>query len=457
MHPRRALLGVLTLGLAGCPQPKHEGDSAGDDGTEKKEDKKEEKADAPAEAKPVEKDEKPEAADSAPTADPEKLASEPAKTLAAATNRFGVRLYGQLRDTEGNVVISPASIELALLMTWAGAKDETAKQMAEVLQLGELGEKAHESAGEMLRAWNDPGRKTYELAVVNKIFTEQTSAIQPEFVELTTKYYSAAYEPLSFRTQPDPSREHINAWVAKQTNKRIEDLLPEGSIDTLTRLVLTNAVYFLGEWDKRFDEKATSDGTFYVDGATGAKVPMMHQTETFSYAVHDGLKVLTMPYVGAELAMVVILPDARDGLPAVEKRMEAELEQWIALSAGEKVEVSFPRFRIEMAESIALKDQLEKLGMSIAFTDSANFEAMSNPSNPDEKLKISNVYHKAFVEVNEKGTEAAAATAVVMTARGAAPKIEQFNADHPFLFAIKDTRNGTVLFLGRVTDPRGEK
>lgn len=455
MHPRRLLTGVLlTLGLAGCPQAKHEGG----DSAEKKEEKtekpdaeeKDEKADA------EKKDEKTDVADSAPSADPEKLASEQARSLASATNKFGARLFGSLDDHTGNLVISPASIEIALLMTWAGAKEETARQMSDVLGLGELGEQAHASAGEMLRAWNNPSRKTYELAVVNKIFTEQTAPIEEPFVELTTRHYSAAYEPLSFKTQPDQSRKHINAWVEEQTNKRIEELLPDGSIDDLTRLVLTNAVYFLGEWDKRFDEKATSDGTFYVDGATGAKVPMMRQTERFAFAQHEGLQVLAMPYVGKELAMFVILPEARDGLPAVEKRLEAELEQWLNAPVETKVEVSFPRFRIEMAESIALKEQLEKLGMPIAFIDEANFEAMSNPSDAREKLKIADVYHKAFVEVNEKGTEAAAATAVVMTARGAAPKIQQFNADHPFLFAIKDTRNGTVLFLGRVTDPRGK-
>ncbi|NNL74412.1 MAG: serpin family protein [Silicimonas sp.] len=381
------------------------------------------------------------------------LKSGPARALAAATNRFGFDLYARLRGGSGNIVMSPASIELALLMTWAGAREGTAEEMSGVLHLGELGEDAHAAASDMLRAWNDPGRKTYELAVVNRIFIEKTAPIEPAFVELTQKHYGVAFEALDFRNQFEPGRRHINTWVAGQTKNRIEDLLPERSLDHLTRLVLTNAVYFLGQWDQRFDETATDDSAFHVGGRATAQVRMMHQSGTFGLARPQGLAVLEMPYVGEALSMVVILPDARDGLGAVEERLDAEYDRWVADLVPQKVEVSFPRFRVAMPEAIKLKDQLSAMGMPVSFTDAANFEGMSNPSDPTEKLQIGNVYHKAFVEVNEEGTEAAAATAVVM-GRGAAPRPEQFVADHPFLFVIRDARNGAILFLGRVDDPR---
>ncbi len=440
----RSLIGVLTLGLIGCPQaptPEKPAEKKTDGPTAKVDAKEQPKE----EAVPAEK----------PATDEAALNSGPAKTLATATNRFGFDMYGQLRGEPGNIVMSPASIELALLMTWGGARDGTAAEMAKVLHLGELGESAHASAGEMLAAWNDPSRSTYELAVVNRIFTERTAPIEPDFIELTKKHYGAGYEALDFRKNFEPSRLHINEWVAKQTKDRIQDLLPENSLDELTRLVLTNAVYFLGQWDAKFDEDATKSAAFFVDGKTKAQVDTMHQTATLGLARPTGLAVLEMPYVGKELAMVVILPDDRDGLAAVEGRLAAEYDRWISELTPQSVEVAFPRFRIEMPASIALKKPLEALGMPVSFTDAANFEGMSNPPDAREKLKIADVYHKAFVEVNEEGTEAAAATAVVMQARGAAPQQEQFNADHPFIFAIRDLRNGALLFIGRVNDPRG--
>lgn len=445
MRLSSALAVTIGLGSYGCTPSTDEKKTVDARSNEHEDDPSHEKAAPPEKDEPV---------SNSDAADDAALKAGPAKDLAAATNRFGFDLYGSLAGDPGNIVMSPASIELALLMTWAGAKDDTAAQMAKVMHVGELGESAHASAGQMLRAWNDPGRQTYELAVVNKIFVEQTTPLEEPFVELTKREYGAAYEPLDFRVQFEASRKHINAYVAEQTKDRIQDLLPDGSLDELTRMVLTNAVYFLGQWNQRFDEKATRDAAFFVSGKTEAQVPTMHQTENFGLARPQGLAVLEMPYVGQELSMVVFLPDAREGLADVEKRLPSEYDRWVDALAPQKVEVAFPRFKIEMSDSIALKKQLQALGMPVAFTDDANFEAMSNPADAAEQLKISDVYHKAFVEVNEEGTEAAAATAVVMVARGAAPQNERFVADHPFLFVIRDLRNGTILFLGRVEDPR---
>jgi serpin B len=377
--------------------------------------------------------------------------------LGMAGNAFGMDLYDRLRKSPGNLVISPASIELALLMTWGGAREQTSAEMAKVLHLESLGPDAHAAAGVMLDVWNDPARDAYELAVVNRIFVEKTAPVEKGFEDLTKAHYGAGYETLNFIGDPDGSRQHINTYVAKQTKDRIEDLLPERSIDDLTRVVLTNAVYFLGKWQHRFDEDATRDAPFFVDGKTEVAVPTMNQGETFAVSGAEGVAVLQMPYVAEELAMVVILPEAKDGLAAIEKRMiGGEYRQWIDGLSPKKIEVAIPRFRIEMPKSLVLKDTLIEMGMPIAFTDDADFRDMADPPNPADRLKISNVYHKAFVEVDEAGTEAAAATAVVMQTRGVAAPPERFEADHPFLFVIRDLRNGTILFLGRVTDPRAD-
>lgn len=375
--------------------------------------------------------------------------------LAMASNAFGMDLYDRVRERPGNLVISPASIELALLMMWGGAREQTSAEMAKVLHLESLGADAHAPAGAMLDVWNEPGRDAYELAVVNRIFVEKTAPVEKGFEDLIKAHYSAGFETQNFIGDPDGSRQYINAYVAKQTKDRIQDLLPERSLDELTRVVLTNAVYFLGKWQHRFDEDATRDAAFFVDGKTEAKVPTMHQGETFSVSGAEGVAVLQMPYVAEELAMVVILPEAKDGLAAVEERMiGGEYQQWIDGLRPQKIDVAIPRFRLEMTKSLVLEDTLSEMGMPIAFTENADFRDMADPPNPADRLQISNVYHKAFVEVDEAGTEAAAATAVVMQTRGAAAPPQHFEADHPFLFVIRDLRNGTILFLGRVTDPR---
>lgn len=379
-----------------------------------------------------------------------------ASDLADAANAFGAALYGRLRTTPGNLVISPASIELALLLAWGGAREETASQMREVLRLESLGGDAHASAGALLRAWNDPARSSYELAVVNRLFLEKTAPIEAAFVELTKTHYGAGHELLDFKGSPDPSRIHINAWVAQQTRDRIQDLLPAGSLDELTDAVLINAVYFLGKWKSRFDRAKTVDRIFHVEATTPVKLPTMRQRQSYKVAHGPGLSVLQMPYVGNDMAMVIVLPHEDSTLQAAEERVVAgEYRDWLSRLRTMTVEVSLPRFKIEMPTSLKLKAPLSAMGMPLAFTGDANFEGISNPENPDDKLRIANVYHKAFVEVDEAGTEAAAATAVVMKARGGGGShTPSFKVDRPFLFMIRDLKSGAFLFLGRVTDPR---
>ena len=288
--------------------------------------------------------------------------------------------------------------------------------------------------------------------------TERQIAKIP-FVALTRDRYSAPIEAVDFRTGFEPARLHINEWTASQTQDRIRDLLPPRSLNDLSRLVLVNAIYFRGTWRYRFPEDATRDQPFYPSAGAPAAVPTMRITARLGFARPDGAQILELPYVGDELSMVLLLPNERDGLGALEQALTAErLSGWIGALQPAQVEVELPRFRIDPPASVPLKDTLRTMGMPIAFTPQADFTAMSAATTPDEQLYIDNVFHKAFVEVNEEGTEAAAATAVVMRARGggagAAPPTPRFVADHPFLFLIRDTRSGAVLFMGRVADPR---
>lgn len=379
------------------------------------------------------------------------------RSFAAAANAFGLDLYARLgTGQQGNLVFSPASIEVALAMTRAGARGATAEEMDRVLRIDDAAA-AHGSAAALLRAWNDPTRTSYELRVVNRLFGERGYAFEPSFLALTAERYGAPLEAQDFRGDADGSRQHINGWIATRTSHRIQDLLPVGSIQPDTKLVLANAVYFLGRWACHFDPADTRPESFWAEGGREVRAPLMRQTAYFRYAAVSGLKLLEMPYAGDELAMTVILPDARDGLAELERRLSvAELDRWLDALADTQVAVTLPRFRVAPGEPVQLDRLLGAMGMATAFTDQADFSAMASPPNPDDRLFLGAAYHKAFVEVDEAGTEAAAATAVEMPLGGPprpAPAPPEFRADHPFLFLIRDLRSGIILFLGRLVDP----
>jgi serpin B len=381
-------------------------------------------------------------------------ASDEELRVLSRANDFGFALYQQLRAQPGNIVVSPASVHIALGMTYAGARGETATEMARVLRVEGSSDSLHRAYGTALRAWNDTSAAT--LRVANRIYAERTAPLEPGFIALTRDIYSAPIAPVDFIHAPEPAREEINRWVAERTQDRIRDLLPAGSILSLTRLVLANAVYFKGTWQTQFDSNRTNPDTFYLESGGTPSVLMMNARARFAWARHrDGVRILEMPYAGGELSMVWLLPEARDGLAELERNLSSEsLERWRGALREVEVEVKLPRFRLE-PPTIALSDSLKAMGMNRAFDPHADFTGIANL--PDG-LYVSEVFHKAFIEVNEEGTEAAAATAVVMMTRGAppaaAPEPPRFIADHPFLFALMDRRTGSVLFLGRVTDPR---
>ncbi len=399
----------------------------------------------------------------APSADPAPADAPPpeggkALSLPEASNAFGLHLYTHLRQSPGNLAMSPASITLALTMTWAGARGETAAQMARVLHLGGEQKALLEDAKGLISTWNDPNRKTYTLKIANRLFGEKSYSFEKAYLQTTGDMFGAPLEPTNFKGAAEAGRKHINGWVEKQTQDRIKNLIPQGSIDADTRLVLVNAIYFLGNWETPFTKAATRPAPFYLTPEKPKDVPTMHQTGGFKYAETDGLKLLEMPYEGGELAMVLALPDAKDGLSTLEDKLDSDkLASWIGSMTTRRVIVSLPSFTIDPQNSLSLGDALKGMGMELAFDrGKADFTGIANPSNAADRLFIGKVFHKAFVKVDEKGTEAAASTAVIMPRIGSAARPErmpEFRADHPFLFFLRDTRSGAILFMGRVSDP----
>jgi serpin B len=364
--------------------------------------------------------------------------------------KFALDLYAQLRGDKGSLFLSPYSISSALAMTYAGAREKTAEEMKTVLTFPD-----EDKLNAGFRALNEeingePNKKRgYKLTVANSLWGQKGYPWNADFLGTTKKFYGAGLQEVDFRTDTEKARVTINEWVEKQTADKIKDLLAKGIITPDTRLVLTNAIYFKGDWASQFKKDRTQDKQFKMDGGKMAKVPMMHQTGKYAYGEDAAVQVLKMPYAGKELEMVVILPKKVDGLPDVEKSLTPDkLKGWITATRDDRIDVGLPKFKLET--QFQLKDALMKMGMPLAFDEEkANFTGMASK----EQLYISAVVHKAFVEVNEEGTEAAAATGVVIATPTSVQLHPSFIADHPFLFLIRDSRNGSILFLGRYIGP----
>jgi serpin B len=367
-------------------------------------------------------------------------------------NQFAVDLYAQLdREQSGkNLFFSPTSISLALAMTAAGARGPTQSEMAKVLHLDADLAQARVHYCQLLKQWNAVGEKrAYQLRVANRLWGQKGYAIRPEFLTLTRQQYGAEMRTVDFAQAAAASRE-INQWVEEQTNDKIRDLIPPGSLDAMTRLVLTNAVYFKGDWVQPFDKESTREEDFTVSAQEKVKVPLMHQQNKMVYAEEETFQMLELPYAGRELSMVMLLPKKADGLPEMVKAITVDkLASLVSKLHVREVNTYLPKFKMET--SFGLNSTLQAMGMKRAFSREADFSGISSA----EALYISAVIHKAFVDVNEEGTEAAAATGVAMTAmaeRQPEP-IPVFRADHPFLFLIRDTKAGSILFMGRLNNP----
>jgi len=378
-------------------------------------------------------------------------------TLTADNRAFGMDLYHKLAasNADKNLFMSPHSISIALAMTFAGARTDTATQMADAMNFTLVDAQLHEAFNALDLALATRGSETvdadkgapFRLDVVNAIWGQKGVTFLSDYLDLLALNYGAGLRLLDFMTDPDGARKVINDWVEDQTEDRIKDLLPEGSIDGSTRLVLTNAIYFKANWDKLFDKDLTQDTTFHAVGDTDVQASMMHVNGTFQYAKGDAYQVVELPYVGGQVSMFVMVPDAGT-FDSFESGLNgAKLGQIIASVSSSNGNLSLPKFSFE--SSFSLKDALAALGMPDAFTSVADFSGMDGAKD----FMIGDVFHKSFVAVDEKGTEAAAATAVVMENTSMPANTFDLTVDRPFMFVIVDKPTGAVLFLGRVLNP----
>lgn len=390
------------------------------------------------------------------------------QVVARGSNGLAVNIYRELAgQAEGdNVFFSPLSISAALSLTYEGAVGDTMREFEHVLGIpsdtpGDWGRPQYHQAMSQALGLLDGADKPYELSVANALYGEQTMPFNPRFVAELDEHYDAGLELVDFKGRPDAQRERINQWVAERTHDRIQGLMPEGSVDPLTRLVLVNALYFKARWANTFSERATQDAAFYLlpDEAGPAEpsvqVPLMrHHEERFAYGDFDGYDALELRYQGRDLSMLVLLPDTRDGLAALEAQLSHEMiAQTLEGMSVQTANVWLPKW--EMTLDYDLIPVLQALGMERAFdAERADFRGICD-SAEGEELYITGVFHKAFIAVDEAGTEAAAATAVAVGALSAAPprEVVDFRADHPFVYFIRDNRSGVILFMGRVTDP----
>jgi serpin B len=334
-------------------------------------------------------------------------------------------------------------------MTYAGARGDTEAQMADVLNFTLGQTRLHQAMKSLMDSLRvDPDEAGYELSVANALWGQKGYGFLEEFLKTTRRNYGAGLQEVDFAAAPQAARKIINAWVEEQTREKIKDLLLPPDITRETTLVLTNAIYFRGDWASEFDQNDTREASFAVPGGRSVQVPMMHQTAEFGYLEGDGFQALEMPYAGEELSMVVLLPREVDGLSQLEEKLTQEdLTTRIGRLRRTKLRVWLPKFSV--TTRFELQDVLKEMGMTDAFTlPPADFSGMTGRKD----LFISKVIHKAFVDVAEEGTEAAAATAVVIE-RGIAAPVPAFRADHPFLFLIRDRRTGSILFMGRIVDP----
>jgi len=401
------------------------------------------------------------------------------EVVVEGNNRFALELYAKLWAQEGNLFFSPYSVSTALAMAYAGARGETESQMAKTLHFPTptssyrktgvgvgVYQDPNKEAGEAEQAWREQGfhrefgaivedlnvrgaKGGYELSVANALWGQKGYGFLAEFLELIEAKYGGKLNEVDFISATEAARQTINAWVEKETKDKIKNLIRKGVLDKLTRLVLTNAIYFKGNWARQFEEDKTKEAPFTLISGEKVNVPMMNQTAEFNYMETEDFQGLELPYVDDELSMIILLPRKVDELSSLEEMLSLEkFSGWLGKLGKRKVIVSVPKFR--MTSRFGLAGVLRSMGMMDAFSEKANFSGM----NGKRDLFISAVVHKAYVDVNEEGTEAAAATGVVMRVTSVKPeRIPVFRVDHPFLFLIRDNKSGSILFIGRAMNP----
>ncbi len=396
--------------------------------------------------------------DDSPSATPAELGE-----LADGNSAFAFDLYRTLAEEEGNLFYSPYSISVALAMTYAGARGETERQFVDTLHFPLPQDRLHPAINALDTQLVPRGgvstgedESEFRLNVVNAVWGQHDYKFLDPFLDVLATHYGAGVRPADFVGSPEESRIRINDWVAEQTEDRIQDLIPEDAITPAVRMVLTNAIYFNARWAYWFDERFTNMSPFRLLDGSEVEVPMMKvgRAERFGYADGDGYQVVELPYVGQDVSMTILLPD---------EGTFREFEEWMDLDKidgilgeieREYVDLTMPKFEFESKFSLA--DTLKAMGMPDAFDrNTADFSGMDGRSCPGVCLLIADVFHKAFVSVDEEGTEAAAATGVVMILESARPEPTKVTVDRPFIFLIRDRATESILFVGRVENPAG--
>ncbi|MDB6112315.1 MAG: proteinase inhibitor serpin [Pedosphaera sp.] len=382
------------------------------------------------------------------------------KELLPANNTFALDLYSRLAKQPGNLVLSPFSVGTALAMASAGARGETARQMASALHLPDDHDHTHSGFLEWLKEMNETNASSCQLVIANSLWVQHGASLKGSFKKVVHDQYDAMLGEVDFKNSPDAARKQINAWIAAKTRGKIPDLIEPDAVHSQTDLVLANAIYFKGRWEIPFDPEATKHLPFRPAPGETVSVPIMHATRDFRYAETATLQALEIPYSDAQnlyeeppyasnrFSMVILLPTQADDLPKLERELTAiQLDRLRAQGRSMAVSVSLPKFKIN--SGFRLKAMLQAMGISHAFSAGrADFSAITG----SRSLSIEFVRHQAQVDIDESGTEATGATAVGET-HGFHMAPPQFNADHPFLFLIRHNPSGTILFIGRVTDP----
>jgi serpin B len=363
-----------------------------------------------------------------------------ASPAADGLNRFAGDTYSQLSRKPGNLIFSPLSISTALSMALAGARGQTAQEMTAILHAPVNAE----VLDQLIRAGNAKGD---ELLLGQGLWVDRGYPLLPGFIEALQGQFHAPPTALDFSKDPESARTAINRWTAQKTKDKIPELFPAGSLDRSTRLVLSSAIYFNGKWQSKFDPKQTKAAPFHSDGGTAVDTPFMNQTARFGYGETASAQVVELPYGGA-LAFDVILPKAGTQLSTLEDALRSDgLATWLGQLKHKQVQLALPKFRAE--SSFSLREALSTMGMANAFSSGADFSGIDGRRD----LALSQVAHKAFIDVSEEGTEAAAATGAVVSLTAFAQPVV-FRADHPFLYLIRDTGSGGVLFAGRYAGPK---
>jgi len=368
--------------------------------------------------------------------------------IAEGNNKFAFKLFGEMKTEPGkNLVCSPFSISAALAMTYAGARNETAVQMSRTMNFAR-DEAFHPGFKQLLDRLDAVADGKIKLNIANGLWAQKDYKFLDPYFRLVKSDYGSELKNVDFTNdaEREKTRKEINGWVERETNDRIKDLIGQGDLKSQTRLVLVNAIYFYGDWAEPFKKESTASKDFFLETGTPVNVPFMNNRGRYRYYEDAKIKAIEIPYRDNSASLVIFLPDVPDGLAA----FDYEYYAWIiaSLQPGE-VRLSLPKF--QSTSKIYLGSTLSQMGMPLAFSAAADFSGMTG----NHDLCISEVIHQAFIDVDEKGTEAAAATAVIMKMTSAAPSpdLKVFNADHPFVYCIKDNVTGSILFMGRVMKP----